>query len=289
MNKHREIIYKRRRRLLEQAEAEVRQETVGEPLEEQIKGFLEKEIHALVGKHLSHDFADEELDALVKEFITIIPFDNESQKRLFKDLKNLGNEDDIADRLLKIVDDTYSSRERVLGKDQLRNLEKMVVLSTIDEKWMDHLDEVESLREGIWLRGDKQTVISEYKKEAFGLFEELIDSIDVTIAKRIFRVHPISQPIQPVMPTDIELRKEDIHESIAKEVADATPPSAIKTPQKQAGSLGDLAAALGSAKATPSRKPGSKRAKIGRNDPCPCGSGLKYKKCGLINAPEHKG
>ena len=147
MNKHREIIYKRRRRLLEQAEAEVRQETVGEPLEEQIKGFLEKEIHALVGKHLSHDFADEELDALVKEFITIIPFDNESQKRLFKDLKNLGNEDDIADRLLKIVDDTYSSRERVLGKDQLRNLEKMVVLSTIDEKWMDHLDEVESLRE----------------------------------------------------------------------------------------------------------------------------------------------
>ena len=117
----------------------------------------------------------------------------------------------------------------------------------------------------------------------------MIDSIDVTIAKRIFRVHPISQPIQPVMPTDIELRKEDIHESIAKEVADATPPSASKTPQKQAGSLGDLAAALGSAKATPSRKPGSKRAKIGRNDPCPCGSGLKYKKCGLINAPEHKG
>ncbi|MFH2118715.1 MAG: preprotein translocase subunit SecA [Candidatus Paceibacterota bacterium] len=289
MNKHREIIYKRRRRLLEQAEAEARKETVSEPLQEQIKGFLEEEIDSLVSKHFIQGSEDESIDSLIREFITIIPFDSESQKRLFKDLKKIGNEDEIKNRLNEIADNTYSSREQTLGKEQLRNLEKLVTLSTVDEKWMDHLDEVESLREGIWLRGDKQTVISEYKKEAFDLFEELIDSIDATIARRIFRVHPVSQPVQSVIPEGVEFKKEDIHESITKEVADATPPSSAQAPRKQTGSLGDLAAALGSAKATPSRKPGSKRAKIGRNDPCPCGSGLKYKKCGLINAPEHKG
>jgi preprotein translocase subunit SecA len=202
----------------------------------------------------------------------------------------MANDEEVIERLMGIVEQTYDSRKTVLGKDQLKNLEKLVVLSTLDEKWMDHLDEVENLREGIWLRGDKQTVLSEYKKEAFGLFENLIDSIDATIARRIFRVHPMEQPIQPVIPQDITLEKEDIHESITKEVADATPPSpTAQAPQKRTGSLGDLAAAMGTAKIGTTRRPGSKTAKIGRNDPCPCGSGLKYKKCGLINAPEHRG
>lgn len=169
-------------------------------------------------------------------------------------------------------------------------LEKMVVLSTIDEKWMDHLDEIENLRQGIWLRGDKNTVLAEYKKEAFVMFEALIGSIESLIAHRIFRVHPAKRPIQPVIPTEIKLKKDDIHESLAKEVSDATPPSGEKkAPQKTSGSMSNFAAALGSAKVTAKANPGSAKAKIGRNEPCPCGSGLKYKKCGLIDADEHKG
>jgi preprotein translocase subunit SecA len=289
INKHREIIYQRRRRLLEQAEAEARGEEVS-TLREQIGDFLENEIEGLVNKHLADGLTEDNVDNLVKEFVTIIPFDNQSQRRLIGELKKMANDEEVIERLMGIVEQTYDSRKTVLGKDQLKNLEKLVVLSTLDEKWMDHLDEVENLREGIWLRGDKQTVLSEYKKEAFGLFENLIDSIDATIARRIFRVHPMEQPIQPVIPQDITLEKEDIHESITKEVADATPPSpTAQAPQKRTGSLGDLAAAMGTAKIGTTRRPGSKTAKIGRNDPCPCGSGLKYKKCGLINAPEHRG
>jgi preprotein translocase subunit SecA len=132
-------------------------------------------------------------------------------------------------------------------------------------------------------------VLSEYKKEAFGLFETLIDTIDSTVAHRIFRVQPARLPTQPIIPTNVRMEKEDIHESLTKEVADATPPSPGQSPQKRSGSLGDLAKALGTAKGGAAPNPGSKQAKIGRNDPCPCGSGLKYKKCGLINAPEHRG
>lgn len=279
MNKHREIIYHRRRRLLEQSEN----------LREEIEGFLEGEVRSIVVSKMADGFTSDEYSALVKEFVTIIPFDDGSQKRLLSDVKKLKEEQALTDRLLEVVQSTYNSREKMLGANQLRMLERMVVLSTIDEKWMDHLDEVESLREGIWLRGDKRTVLSEYKKEAFTLFETLIQTIDSTIARRIFRVQPTTRPAPQPVPTNVRLEKEDIHESLTKEIADATPPSPAAAPQKRSGSLGDLAQALGSAKAGAAPQPGSKQAKIGRNDPCPCGSGLKYKKCGLINAPEHRG
>jgi preprotein translocase subunit SecA len=167
----------------------------------------------------------------------------------------------------------------------------MVTLSTIDEKWMEHLDGVEDLRQGIWLRGDKQTVLSEYKKEAFTMFAQLIQSIESTIASRIFRVH-IGEPQQTRINLEMaQEQKEDIHESLTKEVADATLPTASqKNPQTTKGSTNDLAAALRSTKAPQTVKGSDLHiARIGRNDLCPCGSGLKYKKCGLINAPEHRG
>jgi preprotein translocase subunit SecA len=290
MNKHREIIYLRRRKLLEQAEAEANNEAAEtETLKDQIQGFVEDEVNNLVTAKTADGLSDETYESVVKEFVTIIPFDDASQQKLAKDLKKVTGEDELTQRLLDITQKTYRSREEIIGKQQMRELEKLVVLSTMDEKWMDHLDEVDSLREGIWLRGDKRTVLSEYKKEAFGLFETLIDTIDSTVAHRIFRVQPARLPTQPIIPTNVRMEKEDIHESLTKEVADATPPSPGQSPQKKSGSLGDLAKALGTAKGGAAPNPGSKQAKIGRNDPCPCGSGLKYKKCGLINAPEHRG
>ena len=90
-------------------------------------------------------------------------------------------------------------------------------------------------------------------------------------------------------PQKVIAQKEDIHEPLVKEVADATTPTAKTGPQTTKGGISDLASALGSAKGQ-TRVTGSelKKAKVGRNDPCPCGSGLKYKKCGLINAPQHQ-
>jgi preprotein translocase subunit SecA len=285
MNKHREIIYKRRRRLLESASQNDKTD-----LRAEILSYIEDEVTRVVSLRAPENFTADEYDAIVKEFTKIIPFDDKSQQELRKTLHEHQSIEEIADRLMAITEKTYDIREKTVGEAQMRMLERYVVLSTIDEKWMDHLDHVESLREGIWLRGDKNTVLSEYKKEAFSLFEELIGTIESTIANRIFRVH-IQQQNQPPMPTidlsQIRTVKDDVNEPLTKEIEDATPAS--KAPASTQGKVSDLAAALKTASGTKKPTPGNAKAKINRNDPCPCGSGLKYKKCGLIGAPEHRG
>ena len=296
MNKHREIIYKRRRRLLEQAEAAVKiDQSSSEELDleideekdsltKQIKEFVHEEIQNIIKMRDSDNLDKDELDAVIKEFVTIIPFDDKSQFALKSKFASLEEISDLEEELIKIADKTYEAREKALGEDQMRFFERMVTLSTLDEKWMDHLDEMDNLKDGIWLRGDKQTVLSEYQKEAFLMFEELITLINSTIAKRIFRIQATSQPIRTVVPTNIILEKEDVNESISKEVADATPPTRTSVPSKMKGNVSSFASALGGVKtkATVKSQAGVKKEKIGRNDPCPCGSGKKYKKCCLL-------
>lgn len=306
MNKHREIIYKRRRRLLEAA-SQVQddqsptqiveetdksfEETSNLTLREQILEYVRDEIHTAVSMRAPEDFTDDEYDAIVKEFVKIIPFDQASQRHLLKQISELGDTDDIVDKLYEVALQAYEQREKNIGPDQARMLERYAVLSTVDEKWMDHLDQMDSLRDGIWLRGDKKTVLSEYKKESFALFEQLIASIESTIALRIFRVNIQQRAQQPrVDISQAQEVKEDINEPLAKEVADATlpTPASANAPRNMQGSSNDLAAALRSAKGGSKPQPGVAAAKINRNDPCPCGSGLKYKKCGLIGAAKHR-
>ena len=283
MNKQREIIYERRRRLLQQASSSDENEPT---LQQLIVEYIVDEVESIVALHgVSEDETLEEYKELVKEFSVLIPFDHASQNQLAKKLSAV---DDVKKELITIATDAYESRKQALGEDQLATLEKLVTLSTIDEKWMDHLDAMDSLREGIWLRGDKKTVLSEYKKEGFAMFESLVQSIESTIANRMFRVQlkGVQQKVaQAPQKNAVEL-KADTTSDLARSVTNAenTPTATLARTQ---GSLSDLASALGTAKATPKSKPGVAKAKIGRNDPCPCGSGLKYKKCGLIDAPEH--
>jgi len=296
MNKHREIIYKRRRRLLE---ASVFEEGKEDLLKNQIMDYLSNEITGLVSLRAPENFTEDEFEAITKEFVRLIPFDELSQNHLTKKISKLTNTDEIASELLKIVTKTYESREKTLGEAIMRELEKYVVLSTIDEKWMDHLDGVEDLREGIWLRGDKNTVLAEYKKEAFMMFEGLIANVESTIAARIFRVQPLMN--RSTMPEKINLQAP----------SEATPSlgQAVQVEQRQArasatgntgrtGNASDLATALGkmggssnggASSGNNTNQSADKYAKVGRNDLCPCGSGLKYKKCGLIGAKEHLG
>ena len=284
MNRHRDIIYKRRRRLLENAA-----DTGSDSLKSQILEYIQNQVEALVTLYSPQDFSDEEYEILVNEFIKIIPFDEKSQQALQKNLAELTDPEEIKDKLMEIINQTYQKREQVVGQEQMKQMEQITTLSTIDEKWMDHLDEIESLREGIWLRGDKQTVLSEYKKEAFTMFEQLIHLIESTIANRIFRIQLGVQPQHRVDHQHAIAVKEDIHEPLAKEVADATLPTKKTNLQNTKGNMSDLASALRSAKGQ-TQVTGSelKQAKVGRNDPCPCGSGLKYKKCGLVDAPQHQ-
>ncbi|MBD3279292.1 MAG: preprotein translocase subunit SecA [Candidatus Pacebacteria bacterium] len=289
MNKQREIIYQRRRRLLTQSDVSTDEQKAADGLRAQIMDYINQEVTTIVSTRAPQNFTDNEYDAIVKEFVKIIPFNDQSQSELRDNLSKLTKPAELTTELIKVVEQTYQAREKTLGLEQLAQIERMVTLSTIDEKWMEHLDAMDNLRQGIWLRGDKQTVLSEYKKEAFAMFESLIANIESTIVSRIFRVHPLQAMPRSVIPEQVELQKEDIHESLAKEVKDASLPDAQAVPQKTTGSTSDFAQALGQAQGQSRPKPGSKRVKIGRNDPCPCGSGLKYKKCGLIDAPAHKG
>jgi preprotein translocase subunit SecA len=293
MNKQREVIYKRRRRTLEQAELKTEK---SDTLKEEILGFIDRDVETMVAERAPQNFTQDEYDAIVKEFTRIIPFDDNSQAELRNTIGSLASTEEITERLHDIVRQTYKTRQDVLGNDTIREIEKMVMLSTIDEKWMDHLDAMDNLRDGIWMRGDKTTVLSEYKKEAFSMFAALISSIESAIANRIFRVHVQDQPQVKIDLSRAVSQKEEVFKgSLREEMAEAEEANGeaeqkqTKKPKTTTGSVSDMAAAFANAKSTKKPQPGVAQSKIGRNDPCPCGSGLKYKKCGLINAPEHRG
>jgi preprotein translocase subunit SecA len=253
MNKHRQVIYQLRDKLLAEGE--------GNPdaLKKRILDLIIEEIELLVNSRVTEGITSKELDAIVKEFITIIPFDDASQAKLVKELGKTKDPAIIIKSLRDIATDTYESREKGIGSPVSREIEKFAYLTTLDEKWMDHLDNMESLRDGIGLRGYAQRdPLVEYQQEAYGMFERLIDTIESSVVKKIYRINPVAAP-QPA--PKVILRKDTVGAGLA--------PTREPTPK--------------------STSPVAAMAKVGRNDPCPCGSGLKYKKCGLINAPEHKG
>nr|MBP9670505.1 SEC-C domain-containing protein [Candidatus Woesebacteria bacterium] len=251
MNKHRQVIYQLRNNLLEDAENSPKL------LRDRVLNLISEEIEILVNSRITEGLSTKEIDAIVKEFITIIPFDDASQKQLVKELAKTKNPETIIKSLKDIASDTYTSREKAIGEDTTREIEKYVYLTTLDEKWMDHLDNMESLRDGIGLRGYAQRdPLVEYQKESYGMFERLIGSVESEVVKKIYRLNPVAQPQQA---PKVTLRKDEVEGGEVKK-------KAVK------------------AEATDT----SSKERIGRNDPCPCGSGLKYKKCGLIGAKQHR-
>ena len=253
MNKQREIIYGMRREILagktskaaarekeENLEPENDQETFS--LKENILDKLSEEIETIV--YINQADGVVNYEKIAQEFSTIIPFDETSRDQIKTEISQIKDQNKIIEFLNKIVVDLYVAREKQLGIEASRQIEKLVLLSTIDALWMNHLDDIDDLREGIGLRGyGQRDPLVEYKAESFKLFENLIDSIDFEVTRRIFKVQvqPQTQEVKPV----------------------------------NAPSSGNPTF--------------SSKQKIGRNDPCSCGSSLKWKKCGLINAPQHKG
>jgi len=289
MNRQRDIIYKRRKRLLVQSE----DKEGSKVLSEQIGKYIDNEISSIVTQFAPEGYTQEEYRALIKEFSKLIPFDHASQDQLVKNISEITEPIELIEKLSKVAHETYQAKEKAVGEDQMRMLEKIVTLSTLDEKWMDHLDSMDSLKQGIWLRGDKRTVLSEYKKESFTMFEELIQNIESTITNKIFRVQfttnrPI--PVRSILENAVETKPE-LASNLSSVISTSKTPE--NRPNNVKGSLGDLAAAMGSVASSSSINQKANTAtaaiKIKRNDPCPCGSGKKYKKCGLIGAPEHRG
>ena len=156
----------------------------------------------------------------------------------------------VTDLAIQRVSQAYEDKEKRFGAPMLRQLEKIIRLQTIDSLWKDHLLNMDHLKEGIGLRGyGQKNPLQEYQKEGFEMFEEMIHRVEEDVVQKLFTV---------------ELARE----SVVQEMEVQQP-----RPQRMVLSHGENVEASRSA---PAKREGDK---VGRNDPCPCGSGKKYKRC----------
>ena len=266
LNKHREIIYSQRRNILDLGASKDKKKQL--KLKEMVLEKMNTEIDNILLAAQS-DSKTFNYDRLTNDFLSIVPFDERSKKEITNQIKKIVDEDKLREFMLKIINQIYESREKQYGEDVTRQIEKLVLSSTIDSLWINHLEDIDYLREGVGLKGyAAKDPLVEYKSEAFKLFEDLLRAIDFEITHRIFKIQLVPQG----------QGKEQDHTGHDHGPLPTTPTSQTTT----STSSTNLDEPQEPVVSTVSKK-------IGRNDPCPCGSSLKYKKCGLINSPKHKG
>lgn len=250
-NQQREIIYKLRRRILDSKD--IKKEIL-EKLTKQVDGL--SEIESL------EDDSKINSERIAVGLAETIPFDDVSLKNIKSQVSKLNSQEEVKNFLEGVLNDVYERREKDLTPPVMREVEKFAYLGSIDHLWMDHIDHIDDLREGVTLRayGQRDPLV-EFKNEAYNLFESLVGKIDVELSRRIFRIG-VAAP-QPEIP--LNLARENVDTS------------------DQTGLSGSAASAARSGEpAFPGDQPSKK---IGRNDPCWCGSGKKWKHCHYPQLP----
>lgn len=174
--------------------------------------------------------------------------------------------DEMGELLYNKAVDFYEEKEKKVGAEVLRHIERIILLQTLDGLWKDHLLNMDHLREGIGLRGYAQKdPIVEYKREGFDLFEALISQMNQDVVEKVFRVQ-----VERRDPQDLEIRSRPLQQPVQFLRGNLPPPVKRVEPSDE-GSAGRAA--------TIPQTVERQYPKVGRNDPCPCGSGEKYKKC----------
>ena len=234
MNQQREVIYAERRKILR-----------GEDLKENIFFMLDKIIESEMDQYANAKLYPEEwtLDGLIEDAEKIYA----PEGKLKKEELEAMSRDELEETLKKTARDAYAAREQLFGEENMRELEKVVMLRVVDNHWMEHLDRMDMLREGINLRAyGQRNPLVEYKIEALDMFEAMEAAIQTDIAKLMYRVSIVTQEQQQLQDRLQTARASHGEESSAAETK---------------------------------KKPQRNKNDIGRNDPCPCGSGKKYKNC----------
>ena len=252
VNKQREVIYAQRREILEE-----------DDLHEVFEDFLTEAVSGLVDEHIDAEqpVDDWNLDELARQYqgtvLAPLPLEKDEEFELGVDV--------IGERLLERAKENHGRKEARLGPDLCRQLERYVLLNTIDQRWRDHLNELIMLRSGIGLRSFAQrNPLIEYKRESLDLFEQMLVSIQRDAVSLFFRAELVQQTPAPTQPD----------------------PAEVKTTHGEVNAFQNAPAGGGGEGAAPQADPVGKAApvkheepKVGRNDPCPCGSGKKYKQC----------
>jgi preprotein translocase subunit SecA len=263
LNKQREIVYKRRKLVLE-----------GQNQKDEILQKITDELSLLSQIETKDDGKVDEA-RVAQEVSTIVPFDAQSITHLTDHLKTLPSTQEVITYLTMMSKELYESREKQVTPDVMRQIERWVSLQAIDTFWMEHLDAIDDLREGIGLRGyGQREPLVEYKHEAFNMFEQLIAGIDKEIVHRIYRVEIQVRPNQAPPPVNLPEETGNKKQS-KKQVPTPVPVPAIPTET----ALTQSAKKAGAADRDKVKEPVKHVNKLGRNDPCWCGSGKKWKKC----------
>ena len=229
MNLQREVIYSQRQKVLN-----------GENVRDNIQNMLEELIDSTIARFTGEtDIVDDwNLTGMI-DYLEMI-FLPHGALELTQEDKEYLTKEELKEKLLDIGHELYEAKEAEFGPDNMRELERVVLLQVVDGKWMDHIDDMDQLKHGINLRAYAQRdPVVEYKFEGFNMFEEMIAAIREDTIKYIFHARIEAPPER-------------------KEVAEP------------------VAASHGEGEVNKTVK---KAEKVGRNDPCPCGSGKKYKKC----------
>ncbi len=243
MNTQREVIYKQRRQVLD-----------GEDIHGAVENMLDSAVGTLAAGHAGEQphVSGEDLKAATGHLLGSV-FTAEQITGFLKEAGSV-SPDKLSEEMLETARGNYARREQMInqamegrmepGKSAMRELERVILLRVVDEFWMDHIDAMTELRQGIGLRAYGQSdPVVEYKREGFEMFEQMIAAIQEETVRRLFTVR---------VKTNEEIRRE----RVAK-----------------------ITGQSGGGDETVKKQPVKKAAKIGRNDPCPCGSGLKWKKC----------
>ena len=236
MNAQREIIYKQRRQVLD-----------GENIHDNIINMIETVADSIVGMFIEGEEQQLNVESLNTEIINIFGID---MLEYIKENKN--NTENIIEELKKKSMEIYEQKEKEIGSEQMRELERVVMLKVVDEKWMDHIDSMDELKNGIGLRayGQKDPVV-QYRLEGFDMFDEMISDIKVDVTKILMHIREQGETKRQETVKITGAALEAIHSVDGGSKIGTDVDRTVK----------------------------NEGPKIGRNDPCPCGSGKKYKNC----------
>ena len=251
LNRQRDVIYGDRDRVLFE-----------ENLKPLIMEWVEETLVQLTDDALGGDRRDWDIDTLRQQVERIFPM---PENFSWEDIERLTDREEVVDHLMELAEAAYDHKEQELGHEQMRLLERIWMLNVIDRLWIQHLTAIDDLREGIGLRayGQRDPLI-EYKVEAARMFDELQGNIRSDVVNAIYHLQMRQQAPPPPPPTEGAFHDSDRSGGGPSNGTDG----AAKRPRRPVGSAGAAVGAhVGAA------------TKVGRNDPCPCGSGKKYKRC----------
>ena len=237
MNTQREIIYKQRRQVLD-----------GENIHDNIIHMIESVAEETVSNYISDsEFNKESLLQETKTIFGVTSLESLNSKNI--------NEQEVIDELKQKAINNYANKAKEVGEEQLPELERVVMLKVVDQKWMDHIDAMDELKDGIGLRayGQKDPVV-QYRIEGFDMFDEMVNGIKTDVVKILLNINRVQNLERK---ETVKITKQGLQEAV----------NAVR---------GDMPKESKEVTHTPvvNNDP-----KVGRNDPCPCGSGKKYKNC----------